>query len=108
MQAAISFGASVLGALMGRKLASAANMNRAASAARAASRAAREQGDVHHAEETVEALQQRLDDLEAEFKAETDQLDAAAKPDALELEAWEVRAKKTEIAVERVALVWKP
>ena len=108
VQAAISFGASVLGALMGRKLASTANMNRAASAARAASRAAREQGDVHHAEETVEALQQRLDDLEAEFKAETDQLDAAAKPDALELEAWEVRAKKTEIAVERVALVWKP
>jgi hypothetical protein len=107
VQAAISFGASVLGALMGRKLASTANMNRAASAARAASRVAREQGDVHHAEETVEALQQRLDDLEAEFKAETDQLDAAAKPDALEMEAWEIRARKAEIAVDRAALVWK-
>jgi hypothetical protein len=107
MQAAISFGASVLGALMGRKLASTANMNRAASAARAASRVAREQGDVHHAEETVEALQQRLDGLAAEFKTETGQLDAAAKPDALVLEPLEIRAKKTEISVERVALVWK-
>ncbi|HVX62022.1 MAG TPA: ATP-binding protein, partial [Pirellulales bacterium] len=108
LQAAISFGASVLGALLGRKLASTANMNRAASAMRAAGRAAREHGDIKQAEDSVEALQQRLTQLEAEFQAEVDRIEAAVKPDALTLEPWTIRAKKSEIAIERVTLVWMP
>ena len=94
LQAAISFGASVLGALLGRKLASTANMNRAASAMRAAGRAAREHGDIKPAEETVEALQQRLTQLEAEFQAEVDRIEAAVKPGELTLEPWTIRPRK--------------
>lgn len=108
VQAAISFGASLLGALLGRKAVSAANMNRAASAARAAGRAARERGDVQLAEETVEALQQRLADLQAEFRQDADKIEAAVRGDALVVEPLDLRAKKSEITVERVALVWRP
>ncbi len=108
LQAAISFGASALGALLGRKLASTANMNRAASAMRTAGRAAREHGDIKQAEDSVEALQQRLTQLEAEFQAEVDRSEAAIKPDALQLEPWTIRAKKSEIAVDRVTLIWMP
>jgi hypothetical protein len=108
VQAAISFGASVLGALMGRKVASSANVGRAASAMRAAGRATRDHGDIEHAEETVESLQQRLSDLEAEFQQEVDKIDAAIKPEALVIEPLVIRAKKSEIAIERVALAWLP
>jgi hypothetical protein len=75
---------------------------------RAAGRAAREHGDIEHAEETVESLQQRLSDLEAEFQQEVDKIDAAINPEALLVEPFVIRAKKSEIAVERVTLVWLP
>ncbi len=57
MQAAISVGASILGAFLGRKTISAANIGRATTAIRGAGRAIKESGDVGQAEENVSALQ---------------------------------------------------
>ena len=108
VSAAVSFGASVLGALMGRKITSAANVHRAGSAIRAATRAAKEHGKVGHAEATVEALRQKLAKLGAEFNAELAESQAAAKADSLELEPVKIRPRKADIAVERVTLVWVP
>jgi hypothetical protein len=108
VQAAITMGASVLGALLGRKLTSSANVGRAASGMRAAGRAARERGDIAHAEETVEALREKLANLDQEFQAETDRLRESLAPDNLPLESVEIRPKKSDIAVSRVALAWTP
>lgn len=107
-QAAITFGASILSAFTGRKLASSTNIGRAATSARAASRAAQQRADVGQAEESVEAVRQQLGDLEDEFKLETDKLDLAMRPDALELDELEIKPKKSEINVTRVALAWVP
>src|SRR5690606_31877942 len=70
MQTAISFGTSILGALFGRKLASATNIGRAATSMRSASRAAQQRADVGQAQESVEALRERLASLDEEFQAE--------------------------------------
>lgn len=107
-QAAISFGASILSAFTGRKLASSANVGRMATSARAASRVARERGDVNHAEESVEALQQKLAALEAEFAAEAHKFEQAAQADAIALEELNIKLKKSDIDVTRVALAWVP
>jgi hypothetical protein len=107
-QAAITFGASILSAFTGRKLASSANIGRAATSARAASRAAQQRADIAHAADSVEAVQQKLGDLDAEFKLEMDKLELATRPDALELEPLEIKPKKSEINVTRVALAWVP
>ena len=80
MQAAISVGASILGAFLGRKTISAANIGRATTAIRGAGRAIKESGDVGQAEENVSALQQQLADLESQFKKESDALAAATDP----------------------------
>jgi hypothetical protein len=56
MQTAVSIGSSILGALLGRKAISAANMQRAGTAARSASRWGRESQDVERAEESIELL----------------------------------------------------
>ena len=108
VSAAVSFGASVLGALMGRKITSAANVQRAGSAIRAATRAAKERGEVGQAEATVEAMRQKLADLETEFNAELAELQAAAWAVSLELEPVTIRPRKSEIAVERIVLAWVP
>ena len=108
MQAAISVGASILGAFLGRKTVSATNIGRATTAIRGAGRAIKESKDVGQAEENVSALQQQLADLEAQFKAETDVLAAATDPLNEKLDTVSLKPTKANIAVKLVALAWTP
>jgi hypothetical protein len=108
MQAAISVGASILGAFLGRKTISATNIGRATTAIRGAGRAIKESKDVGQAEENVSALQQQLADLEAQFKTETDALAAATDPINEKLEVVSLKPTKANIAVKLVALAWTP
>jgi hypothetical protein len=105
-QATITFASSVLSAFTGRKLASSANIGRAATAMKSASRVARERADIGHAEETVEAIQQRYVDLQAEFEGEVDSIETNLAADRLELETLEIKPRKSNINVTRVALAW--
>jgi phage shock protein A len=68
----------------------------------------KESQDVGRATETVEALQQQLADLEAEFKAEVDALETRLDPLTEKLETVAVRPKKTDISVPLMALLWMP
>jgi hypothetical protein len=108
MQAAISVGASILGAFLGRKTISATNIGRATTAIRGAGRAIKESGDVGQAEENVSALQQQLADLEAQFKRETDALAAATDPLHEKFETVSLKPTKANITVKLVALAWTP
>ncbi|MFO0688023.1 MAG: DUF87 domain-containing protein [Myxococcota bacterium] len=107
-QAAVSLGASLIGALFGRKLASATNVSRAASTIRGASRAAQEHADIGRAEEQVEAVKQQLADLEAELARELAAVEDASAAHQAELEPLRIAATKGDLAVEQVALVWAP
>jgi hypothetical protein len=108
MQAAISVGASILGAFLGRKTVSAMNIGRATTAIRGAGRAIKESKDVGQAEENVSALQQQLADLEAQFKMETDAFAAATDPLSEPFETVSLKPTKANIAVKLVALAWTP
>jgi hypothetical protein len=108
LQTAISVGASLLGALMGRKMASATNVGRAATAAKSAGRIGRESDDVARADESVGTLQQRLTELAAQFDGEVDSLKSTYEPESITLAPATVAPRKADIAVGRVALLWKP
>src|SRR5690606_8566953 len=108
LNTAISVGATLLGALFGRKLASAGNVGRATSAARSASRIGREAADVARAEESVETLERRLADLEQELAAAIAGLEGAHAADALTLRTVEVAPRKSDIGVGKVQLMWTP
>ncbi|MDJ0785158.1 MAG: DUF87 domain-containing protein [Myxococcota bacterium] len=104
----ISVGATVIGALFGRKLASARTVGRATTTARGAQRAMRERGDIERAEETAEALREELESLEARFAEDTAEVEAEIDDAGIELEEVVVRPRKTDVEVERLALVWMP
>ena len=108
MQAAISVGASILGAFLGRKTISATNIGRAATAIRGAGRVLKESQDVNFAEDNVVALRQQRADLEAQFKAESEALAAASDPLQEKLELLSLRPTKAHILVKLVALAWTP
>ncbi len=108
VQAAISVGASILGAFLGRKTISATNIGRATTAIRSAGRVMKESKDVGIAEENVAALQQQLADLEAQFTSESDALAAATDPLNEKLDMTSIKPTKANIAVKLVALAWTP
>ncbi len=107
MQTAISMGATVLGALFGRKLGSVGNVGRATTTMRGVGRTAREREDIARAGKRVKELQGKLVDLEAEFEDETAALRDESDPEMVEIEELPVRPRKSDITIGRVALVWE-
>ncbi len=108
LSTAISFGATLLTALTGRKMVSQSTLGRAATTARSAGRTLKESQDIARAGENVEALAKQLGDLQALLNQETEEVKASGDPLAENLEACEVRPKKTDISVSQMSLVWFP
>lgn len=106
MQTAISVGTSILGALLGRKAISVGNAQRVGSAARSAGRIGKESGDVGRAEENREVLEQRFTDLQNELEMEVSRLRGELDPATVQIEQSQVKARKTDIDVRTLALVW--
>ena len=108
MQTAVSIGSSILGALLGRKAISADEC-----------RARRHGGPLRRplgpriagcrrAEENIDVLQQRLADTQREVEAEIARLETTLDAATITLRPVEVPARKSDIAVGEVALVWTP
>lgn len=108
VQTAISFGTTVLGALLGRKTLSASSLGRATTAARGVGRSMKESTDVDRAQENVEALQQQLNGLQAQVTDECDALASTMDPQTESLVPVALKPKKTNINVSLLALVWVP
>jgi hypothetical protein len=108
VQAAISIGASVLGALLGRRLTSARSVGRATTAARGVGRVADQREDVARARSELEALRAERaaleEELDAEIAALRERLDVAAAA----VEEIPVAPRKADLEVEELALVWLP
>ena len=108
LQTYVSIGSAVLGALLGRKKASATNIGRAATSMRSASRAARQQADVAHAEESLATLEEKRAAMEEAIEAELERIRLDTTPERIALEELEIPAKKTDISVDDVVLAWVP
>jgi hypothetical protein len=108
VQTAVSLGATLLGAFMGRKTFSVGNVGRASGTIRSGMRTAKERSDVAAASENLNALSQQKADLEAELNGEIQTLEGTTDPLTLKIEAAAQRPKKADISVRLVALVWLP
>ncbi|MEN6345679.1 MAG: DUF87 domain-containing protein [Armatimonadia bacterium] len=108
LDAVVSLGATVLGGLFGRKVVSRQTMDRAASTLRRATRASRGGREVTEAEDSLEQLQTRQAELEAEFNADLQAVNRAVDGTQLALEAVDLRAKRSDIQVTSLALLWAP
>ncbi len=108
MQTAVSVGATILGAFLGRKVLGSSTAGKATTAMRGVSRSIQQQGDVGRAKETVEVYTKQLEDLNAEFKTESDELAGKIDPATEQLETIVIRPKKTDIVVQLVSLAWAP
>lgn len=108
MQVMVTVGTSILGAVFGRKLTSTSNMSHIASGVRAATKMGTEQQDVAMAEETVEAIQARIDALNKDFTDEANKLLEGAAAENLKLDEINIAPKKTDVTINKFVLCWTP
>ncbi len=108
MGAAVSIGAAVFGALLGRKAMSASTLGRATTAARGMGRVGKESQDVTRAAENVAALKEQLAGLQAQMQTDLDSVtgdwDLSNEP----FETVLVKPRRGGVSVQLVALVWIP
>jgi Helicase HerA, central domain len=108
MQTAISLGATIMGAFLGRKAVSTGTLGRATTTMRDVGRSMDEAGDVKRAEQTLGVVKQKRADLEAEFQSELDALEARSDPGTETLEKILLRPRKSDITVDSLGLLWMP
>ena len=106
MQTAISFGATLVGALLGRRAISAGTVGHATTAARGVGRTQKEAQDVTRAQETIAAIDADRQRLEDDLRADTNAIEAVAGVATEALESVVVKPKKAGVTVKLVALVW--
>ena len=108
LSTAVNFGTSVLGALFGRKMGSVTNITRAGSVIKSASGMASEAGDIRAAEEQYAALLHEREELNTTVEAEVQQIADQLDTDLMKFDSMEISLRKTDTAVDRIALLWLP
>jgi hypothetical protein len=108
VQTAISMGATLVGALLGRKAASAATLGRATTAVRGVGRSMKESRDIERAKETVSSVEAAQRQLEDDIARETSDLEERRAAAGEQLDRITLRPKKGDVTVKVVALVWMP
>ena len=105
VQTAVSFGATLLGAVLGRRAVSLSTLGRATTAARGVGRAAKEMADVTRAGERVAQAQAELNQLQGQINRDIESLDAKKETN---VETINVKAKRGSIDVRLIAFAWRP
>ncbi len=107
-QTAIALGSTLLSSLFGRKAVTSTSLSRMATTARSASRIGNAKDSLRRSQENVENLMAQLEELESEFRTESDQIADALDPQTVSCETYEVKPTRKGIHVRSTALVWLP
>jgi len=108
MEGFFNIGTTILGALLGNKIASQSNVSKAASAVKGLGKVTAQQGDVMRAQETFEELVAAKDELERQCLDEVELITNQFSPENLSLEAIDIPIRKADTKTKLMALVWVP
>jgi hypothetical protein len=107
LQTAVSLGATMLGALMGRKAVSLSTLGRATTAARGVGRSMKEAEDVERAQARLQEAGAEIAALNADLEREIAALEQMTVPN-VPLEVIEIKPKRSNVDIRLVALAWQP
>ncbi|SFV56358.1 FIG00495827: hypothetical protein [hydrothermal vent metagenome] len=98
----IETGIAVLGVLFGK-----ASPSKISSVVRKGNKILKERGDMSRAEERMMEIQDDIESLEYELEDKIDMLDIQFDVSKVEIEPFNIKARKTDIDVELCAIVWR-
>jgi hypothetical protein len=105
---AISFGATLLGALLGRKAVSVGTLGRAATTMRGGTRAAAKKRNIEEASESLAVLMRRYEALEAELETGLQRIQEEYDSNQAHIATIHIRPRKADISVTTIGLAWMP
>lgn len=108
VEAAISTGNALMGALLGTKAISATSVSRMSTAAKSTNRALRSGQAIGSAQENLENVQQELMSLHSEMDAELDRIKDRYDEIVEFIETVDIKAQSSNIAIHLVGLAWVP
>ena len=108
VETTLSVGATLVGALFGRKIASRRNISEAASAVRRVGRTARGGDEVAQAQAALQTAQEQLAATEQEFAAEQQSVEAVTDAGQFDLTELLIPPRKSDIAITAFGLAWVP
>ena len=99
----ISVGASLLGALFGHTTATkvSTTINRG-------TRVLKERGDLSRAQERVEEIREKIENLESELEEKIDEISQKYSLDQYPIEQFAIRPRKSDIQIKALAVAWRP
>ena len=107
LQTVVSIGATLVGALLGRKPINVGTLGRATTAARGVGRSMKEAGDIQRASESADAVRAQVRQLDDQLREETQAI-AANFDRAPVLERATLLPKRGQVTVQLLALGWDP
>lgn len=108
MEAAVSAGTALLGALFGRKSISATSISRVGTAVKSTSRALKSGEAISQSQETLQSVEDQLAELELEMEEQIEKISQKYDVTDEKLEMVEIRPTAGNITVRLVALAWVP
>lgn len=108
MEAAVSAGTAILGALFGRKSISATSISRVGTAMRSTGRALQSGEGISQSQETLEAVKTQLAELGEELNQQVEELSASSDVANEKLEEVEIVPTSGNITLKLLALAWVP
>lgn len=108
MEAAVSAGTAILGALFGRKTLSSTSISKVGTAMKSTNRAFKSSQSIEQAKETLVSVERQLGKLEMELEQWVGKITNQYNMTGEVLEPIEVSAKSTNITVHFVGLAWDP
>lgn len=108
MEAAVSTGTAILGALFGRKSVNATSISRVGTAVKSTSRALKSGQGITQAQETLESIETQLEELQLELEQQVEKISNDYDMLQENLEELEIGASSGDITVHLVCLAWVP
>ena len=103
MASRMSIGATLLGAIFGRK-----STRSATTTMRSFSKSSKEKNDIERAKDNLEELELNFEDLEKEFNDAVAEIEDKLSVDELEYEDLTIPPRKSDLSVEQFGVVWLP
>ncbi|QSX09401.1 DUF87 domain-containing protein [Alkalibacter rhizosphaerae] len=108
MDAVVSAGSALLGALFGKKKLTATSVSKIGTAMKSTGRAFQSGDSIEQAQENLAAVEQQIQELEARLQKEVDNLMEQYEAAGENLEQVDIRATGTNITVHQVGILWMP
>lgn len=108
MQTAGNVVGAVFGMIFGKRKMSVSSISRGRTAANSYGRSRKQSQDVDRAEDKVDDLRAEIADMEADMRADLDELSNRFDPMLIELETVQVKPYKKDIDIKSVSLLWVP